>query len=1113
VTRSGVFLCECGGNISGVLDLPALATRARSLDGVVNVTVCQFLCGAEGRRLIEGTVASRGLDRVVIGACSRRFQGPTFERIARDLELGENTVAFANLREGCAFIHRQEPERAQRKAETVLAAAAARAARQLPLEPSRTFLHRSALVVGGGIGGLSAAEELAAEGISVHLVEREQSLGGYMARLAKTFPTEDCAMCSLGPRLANAATDSRIQVHTLTEVAAVSGPPGEFRVRLHHRPRFVSDQCVGCGACSAACPVELESEFDLGVTGRRAISRPFANAVPATFAIDNRGWAPCTSTCPAHTSAQGYIALAAQGRWQEAYRVASEPNPFPSVCGRICPHPCEDECTRGRLDQPVAIAGIKRFLADQVGAAAPVTAPQRRFEDRVAVVGAGPAGLTAARDLALLGYPVTVFEAQPVGGGMLRLGVPEYRLPRDVVAGEVQRVTAHGVELLTGQRCGDDYTVASLLASGYGAVLLALGLQRARVLPIPGVELRGVVRGVDLLRARALGEGAGVGRRVVVIGGGDVAVDAARTALRLGAERVTIACIEDRATLPAQPAEIDEALVEGIELAPSLMPVAILGEGAVAGVRLQPCGLGAPDAHGWRPPLPSSAAPVELPADTVVFCVGQELDRDALAGVPDVEVADGQIAVDRATLMTGHPGVFAAGDAAANGGLIAIQAIAAGARAARAIHNHLRGERLAEVWPAERDRAEVSDLELSRRPTEPRRQMRAVAPEERRQSWAEVRQGFTGEEAVAEARRCLACGGCAECGSCAAACPAGAIDLTQRGWDEELTVGAIVVATGHKEFDARRKPPLGWGRYPNVLTQSQLARLLSASGPTGGELRRPSDGRVPKRVFMLQCVGSRDSTSRGNSHCSAICCLFATLHASLIRENYPDTEVTVAYTDLRMPGKGHEEYLRLVAERGVRYLRTRVGEIAEEQDRSLRVRWEDTITGRKTEEQFDLVVLSAGLEASEGTAQIARVVGLQQGAAGFLKEYHPKLRPVDSQRSGIFIAGTAQGPKGIPETIAQAKAAAARVSSMLQGGMAMTPVEVAFSDPSVCIGCAVCVNVCPQGAVHLLDGDRPHAVVDQASCRGCGICAAECPTGAMTVGGFSDAEILAEASA
>ena len=198
-----------------------------------------------------------------------------------------------------------------------------------------------------------------------------------------------------------------------------------------------------------------------------------------------------------------------------------------------------------------------------------------------------------------------------------------------------------------------------------------------------------------------------------------------------------------------------------------------------------------------------------------------------------------------------------------------------------------------------------------------------------------------------------------------------------------------------------------------------------------------------------------------------------------------------------MPGKGHEEYLRLVAERGVRYVRSRVGEISRRPTGACGCAGRTPSPGARHEELFDLVVLSAGLEASEGTTQIARVVGLQQGAAGFLKEYHPKLRPVDSQRAGIFIAGTAQGPKGIPETIAQAKAAAARVTSMLQAGMAVTPAEVAYSDPGVCIGCGVCVSVCPQGAVRLLDGDRPHAVVDPAICRGCGICAAECPSGAM----------------
>ena len=224
-----------------------------------------------------------------------------------------------------------------------------------------------------------------------------------------------------------------------------------------------------------------------------------------------------------------------------------------------------------------------------------------------------------------------------------------------------------------------------------------------------------------------------------------------------------------------------------------------------------------------------------------------------------------------------------------------------------------------------------------------------------------------------------------------------------------------------------------------MLTQSQLARLLAATGPTGGQLHRPSDGAVPRHVFMLQCVGSRDCTSSGNEHCSAICCLFATLHASLIRQHHPDVEVAIGYTDMRTPGKSHEEYYRLAQTRGVNYVRGRVSEIVEEPDKQLRVRFEDTVTGRKNEELFNMVVLSAGLEASDGTAEIAHVAGLQTTGAGFLKEYHPKLRPVDTHRAGLFVCGTAQGPKSIPDSIAQAKAAASRVLAMLASGYVLTP--------------------------------------------------------------------------
>ena len=1116
--RAGVFLCQCGGNISGVIDLPALAEHVRRLDGVTTVAISQFMCGTEGHQLIAGAVEDRGLDHLVVASCSPRFQGPTFERIARDLKLGENAVSFANIREGCSFVHRDDPAAAQEKARSIVAGAVARARHQHDLPRRRTFLHRTAMVVGGGIAGMSAAEELAASGIDVHLVERQQSLGGYMARLSKTFPTEDCAMCSLAPRLTSTALEGRIHVHTLTEVDRISGPPGEFRVTLRHRPRYVTEACVGCGECAAVCPVKYPSDFEFGVATRTAVSRPFAGAVPATFAVEKRGWSPCKSACAVHTSAQGYVALVAAGRFEDAYRVASEPNPFPSVCGRVCTHLCETACERGVVDQPIAIAALKRFVADTVGPALPVAPAPIIHDERVAIVGAGPTGLTCARDLAQLGYRVTVFEAQPVAGGMLRTGIPDYRLPHDIVQREIDRILALGVDLKLGHRAGADFTVDGLLGDGFAAAYLATGLQQSAEMRLPGDGLQGVARAVELLRELNLGGRPTVGARVVVIGGGDVALDAARSVIRLQQQAglepdVTLTYRRSEVEMPANAGEVQEARDEGLKVEFLVQPLEITGQnGRVAGLTLRRCELGEPDASGRRQPVTVEGSDFQIAADTVVFAVGQALVDDFVAGCEGLELEKGQIRIDRETMMTSRQGVFAGGDAAALGYYTAIEAIAAGRRGAAAIHNYLRGEGLLPVWPAERETAKPTAAELEAIEIGQRVPMAVSDGLERCAHWGEVNLGYTAEQAIAEAERCLSCAVCSDCDSCVRACPSGAIDWDQTETIEEVTVGAVILATGHQEYDAARKAPLGYGRYRNVVTQSQLARLLAASGPTAGELLRPSDGARPKSVFMLQCVGSRDCTSTGNEHCSAICCLFATLHASLIRQHDPEAEVTIGYTDLRAPGKAHEEYYRLVQERGVRYVRGRVGEILEEKDGSLRVRFEDTMTGRKREELFDLVVLSAGLEASPGTRDIARVAGLQTAAAGFIREYHPKLRPVDTQRTGMFVAGTAQGPKTIPESIAQAKAAAARAISMLSTGFVLTPAQVAASDPNVCIGCGVCESACPQLAISLTVGAAARAVVNANICRGCGICAAECPTGAMQLGGFSDAEVLAEAT-
>ena len=1116
--RTGVFLCQCGGNISSVVDLPALAEHVKHLDGVTSVAISQFMCGTEGHQMISAAVEERGLDHLVIASCSPRFQGPTFERIARDLRLGENAVAFANIREGCSFVHRDDPVRAQEKALKIVEGAVARARHQSDLPRRRTFLHRTVLVVGGGIAGMTAAEELAACGIDVHLVERQQSLGGYMARLSKTFPTEDCAMCSLAPRLTSTALEGRIHVHPLTEVDAITGPPGEFTVTLRHKPRYVSEACVGCGECAAVCPVKYPSEFEFGVADRTAISRPFAGAVPATFAIEKKGWSPCKSACAVHTSAQGYAALVAAGRFEEAYRVASERNPFPSVCGRICTALCETACVRGRVDEPVALAGIKRFVADIVGPNQPAEPAPVIHKEPVAIVGAGPAGLTCARDLAVLGYQVTVYEAQAIAGGMLRTGIPDYRLPHDVIQREIDQILKLGVELRLGQRAGVDFTIDQLFTQGFKAVYLAPGLQTSAPVALAGDGLRSVAGGVEFLRDLGHGGIPSVGQRVIVIGGGGLALAAARSAIRLQRQlgfepQVTLVHRRARVEMPATAKELEDACDEGLAVEFLVQPIAIEDSGgAVTGVRLVHCEVGGADAAGHSQPMPVKDSEFRLVADTVILAVGQSLVDDFAQGCTDLHLTDGQIRIDRETMMTAREGVFAGGDAAALGRHTVIEAIAAGRRGAAAIHNFLRGERLLPTRDETRHTARPSAAELESIEMVPRSPMTALDIRERCTHWGEISLGYTQDEAIAEAQRCLNCAICSECDSCVRVCPSGAIDWSQTERIEDVTAGAVIIATGHQEYDASRKAPLGHGRFSNVLTQSQVARLLAASGPTQGELLRPSDRARPKRILMLQCVGSRDCTSTGNEHCSAVCCLFATLHASLIRQHEAATEVTIGYTDLRTPGKAHEEYYRLVQERGVRYVRGRVGEIMEEPDGSLRVRFEDTLTGRKQEELFDMVVLSAGLEGSQGTHDIAKVAGLQTASAGFIREYHPKLRPVDTQRIGIFVAGTAQGPKTIPESIAQAKAASARAISMLSTGFALTPAQVAASDSRICIACGACVTACPQMAVTLTPGTTAHSLVDPHICRGCGICSAECPTGAIQLGGFSDDEVLAEAT-
>lgn len=539
---------------------------------------------------------------------------------------------------------------------------------------------------------------------------------------------------------------------------------------------------------------------------------------------------PCRTACPVHTNAGGYVRAVGEGDTAGGYAIARAPNPLASVCGRICAHPCETKCRRGLIDEPISIRALKRTLTERNGVESAFGTPApfpltplgiaRRTGGgaaRVAVVGAGPAGLGCAHDLALLGYRVTIFDAAPVVGGMLHQGVPEYRLPRDLIRAEVDQILSMGVELRLNWRLGRDFTVGDLLRSEFAAVFLGLGATRGRALAIPGADLDGVVNGVDFLLNANLGYHLSIGERVVVVGGGNVAIDvartalryspddgatlpagagellhtwgydnafidAARTALRLGARKVHLVSLEARAEMPAHPDEVREAEEEGITLLPGRGPKAVLGAaGRVTALETLDVASVFDEKGRFNPTfVPGTERRIE--AETIILAVGQQPDVECLAADPEIEITPrGLVGVDPTTLATRMPGVYCGGDLAF-GPRIVIDAVADGKRAALAIHEHLGGAGVP------RAQARFRTIEIHRAGDRydriPRQRVPAL-PVARRTGFREVEEGYSEAQAKVEASRCLWCHvetvfdseRCILCSGCVEICPEACLSL------------------------------------------------------------------------------------------------------------------------------------------------------------------------------------------------------------------------------------------------------------------------------------------------------------------------------------------------
>jgi heterodisulfide reductase subunit A len=635
--RIGVYVCHCGTNIAGSVDVKRVAKRASTLQNVGVARDYAYVCSDAGQTLIKQDIKNLKLNRVVVAACSPTLHESTFRKCIEDAGLNRYLITIANVREQCSWVHMHQPEEATKKATEITEMAVARASLLKPLEAMKVPVRKSCLVIGGGITGIQAALDLAEDGFDVYLVEKNSSLGGHMAQLDKTFPTMDCSLCILSPKMSSIAHHPKIRVFTNSEIKETSGYVGNFKVTITLKPRYVIGRlCNGCGECAKVCPVEVPNEFDEGLGPRKSIYVPFPQAAPLIYTID-----------------------------------------------------------------------------------------------------------------------------------------------------------------------------------------------------------------------------------------------------------------------------IDH---------------------------------------------------------------------------------------------------------------------------------------------------------------------------------------------------------CIKCYKCVDACDLGAIDLAQKPEEVEIEVGTIIVATGFDTFDPSMMEEYGFRIYENVITGIELERIISPSGPSGGKIIRPSDGKTPKRIVFVQCVGSRNEKT--NPYCSRVCCMYATKQAVLIREKIPDASIIIFYIDLRAFGKGYEEFYKRAQMEGVRYVKGTVAEIFEDpKSKNLILRAEDALLGALVEGEVDLVVLSIGLIPSFGTTLLSRILNISTSPDGFFREAHPKLRPMDTLVEGIFIAGAAQGPKDIPDCVAQASGAAQRASNLMSAGETMIEPITAEVDEGLCSQCLMCLATCPFNA--LIVKEKAVEVLE-TSCKGCGSCSAACPSGAIQMRHFSDEQILAE---
>ncbi len=901
-----------------------------------------------------------------------------------------------------------------------------------------------ALVVGGGIAGQEAALSLADMDYKVLLVEKELSIGGKMIQLSKVFPTLDCAACITTPKMSETARHPNITLMLNSQVGSIEKNDKSFLINVNRKARFVKPEvCTGCQECEFACPEVRVDDYNAKLAGRKVAYIPFSLANPRIASIDRQGEsAPCINECPGGVKPYGYISLVRNGQYEDAMHLHLEDIPIPGSLGRACYAPCQSECTRGSLEAPVDIRRIKRFFAENYYKKypiAPAMATKPSTGKRIAVIGSGPAGLTAAYHLALKGHKVKIFEAAPKPGGMLMLTLPEYRLPKSVVERDIQNITSLGVEIEVNKKIEN---LAKLKEEGFDSIFVSVGTHNTFSLSIEGANLQGVVSCLDFLRDANIGNREDLtNKKVMIIGGGNTAIDASRTALRLGAAKVTVVYRRSREEMPCFAPEIKEAEEEGVDILILRNPIKFIGEnGKLSKVQLIKMKLDKPDASGRRSPVPIEGSEYIEDVDFVVEAIGLQPSTAVFSKEVDLN-KNGTIKVNQKTLQIADSYVFAGGDGVTGASTI-IEAAGQGKRAAFYIDKFLAGLNPADYEFGDKLQAVDKIKVLSKGNIQLANPVhdtyRSVS--ERVKDFKDVEITFTEEEVKQSAERCLDCSNCRECHQCVSACPAEAIDFSQK--DEKIVTDAksVIVSTGFRLFKPENKPQYGYGKYPNVIDAMQMDRLIAPTRPFNNVLR-PGDGKVPDKIAYILCTGSRDSSLENgmgcstecsnNPICSQICCMYSIKQAQLLMGALPMADITIYYMDIRAFGKGYEEFFQQSKGMGVSFIKGKVAKVTQKDDNSgdLILRYEDVTTGKLKEASHDLVVLSVGVLPNNEITKAFTNAKLELDDQRFIKQIDELVSPSLTSIEGVFVAGTAAGPKDIPDSILSAGSAASEAAS------------------------------------------------------------------------------------